>query len=200
MLDAFVVQERSEIIVRAKRRVLGRTGPRPDLPDGIPDFLDQLVAALRRARSTATPDHAKIRESAHKQGVDLLRVGLTIEEVVHEYGDVCQTITELAIERKVAVPTPEFRIMNLCLDDAIAEAVTEFAGRRERSLKTAGTEAFGGIAHELRNLLATARSSFDIIRGGHVAPGGSTGRVLDRALTELDALVERSLEAGPTAN
>lgn len=198
MLDAFVVQERREIILRAKRRVIARTGPRPDLPDGIPVFLDQLVAALRREDHAATPDHANIRASAQKQGDDLLRSGVTIEEVVHEYGDVCQTITELAIEREVAVPTPEFRIMNLCLDDAIAEAVTEFAGHRERSPKIGATEALGGSAHELRNLLATARSSFEIIRSGHVAPGGSTGKVLDRALTELDALVERALAAGPS--
>ncbi len=196
MLDSFVMEQRGEIISRAKRRVTTRTGTKSELADGIPAFLDQLVAALRVADASENPDHAKIRASAHKHGADLFRMGRTIEEVVHEYGDVCQTITELAIERSVPVPTPEFRIMNLCLDDAIAEAVTEFAVRRDGSPKTADAEALDG--DELRNLVSTARTAFAIIKAGHVAPAGATGVVLDRSLQALVDLVERAFPAAAT--
>jgi hypothetical protein len=46
---------------------------------------------------------------------------------VHEYGDVCQTITELAIEMDAPISTTDFRMMSRCLDAAIAAAVTEYA-------------------------------------------------------------------------
>jgi hypothetical protein len=193
MLDKFIIAERREILSRTKSRVVLRTGSKPDLPDGIPAFLDQLVTALRLADSTDTIDHDRIRESAGKHGDALLRMGFSVEEVVHEYGDVCQTITELAIEREVRVPTAEFRVMNLCLDDAIAEAVTEFAARRELANANPGTEALGKLAHELRHLLATVKTSFDIIKRGQVAPGGSTGKLLERSLLALGALIERAI-------
>ncbi|MEO8703035.1 MAG: hypothetical protein ABI867_23520 [Kofleriaceae bacterium] len=198
MLDTFVMTERSEIISRAKARVIARTGPQPQGSDGIPAFLDQLVNALRLADSTSKPDHAEIRASAKKHGDELLRLGLTIEEVVHEYGDVCQTITELVIERAAVISTAEFRVMNLCLDDAIASAVTEFSGHRERTTKDPGTEPLGKVAHDLRNLMSTARTAFEIIKRGQVAPGGSTGVVLDQSLLALSELIERALAVPPT--
>jgi len=200
MLDAFVVTERSEIISRSKARVVARSGPTPQLPNGIPAFLDQLVDALRLADSTSEVDHVEIRASAHKHGDELLGRGLTIEEVVHEYGDVCQTITELVIERAVVMPTADFRVMNLCLDDAIAAAVTEFASHRERTINNPGTEALGKLAHDLRNLISTARSAFDIIRRGQVAAGGATAGILDQSLRALSELIERALVDVPPAN
>jgi len=197
MLDKFIIAERDEIISRTKARVVQRTGPKPDLPDGIPAFLDQLVTALRLADATDKIDHERIRESAGKHGDALLRMGLNLDEVVHEYGNVCQTVTELAIEREVRVPTAEFRVMNLCLDDAIAAAVTEFAGHRDQANANTSTESLGRLAHELRHLLATAKSSFDIIKRGNVAPGGSTGMVLERSLLALGVLIERAVAEAP---
>ena len=50
-----------------------------------------------------------------------------MSQVVHDYGDVCQAITELALERKAPITVKEFHTLNRCLDTAIAEAVTEHA-------------------------------------------------------------------------
>jgi hypothetical protein len=198
MLDKFIIAERREIVERTKARVAHRTGPKPDLPDGIPAFLDQLVTALRLADSTDKIDHEQIRRSAARHGSALLRMGLNVEEVVHEYGDVCQTITELAIEREMRVPTAEFRVMNLCLDDAIAEAVTEFTAHRDLASANLGTEALGKLAHELRHRLVTARTSFDIIKRGQVPPSGSTGMVLERSLVAMEALIEHAVVDVPS--
>ncbi|MEO7731552.1 MAG: hypothetical protein ABIY55_11305 [Kofleriaceae bacterium] len=193
MLDNFVVEHRSEIISRTKARATIRTGPMPDLPKGIPAFLDQLVTALRLADATDKIDHDQIRKSAAKQGDTLYDMGLSVDEVVHQYGDVCQIVTELAIAKEVRVPTAEFRVMNLCLDDAIAEAVTKFAGHRQRSTRPSSGEGLGKLVHEMRTLLGTARTSLDMIQSGRVGTNGSTARVLDRALQSLRDLVERGL-------
>jgi len=196
MLEAFILENRETIIGRSRARVAARPIPKPtdvELRNGIPVFLDQLGAALRRARSTSNVDHQQIRESAGRHGLDLLEMGLSIAQVVHDYGDVCQSITELAIELERPLSSGDFQILNLCLDDAIAEAVTHFAAGRESTISARGTERLGMLAHELRNRLNTAMLAFQSIREGRVPANGSTGAVLSRSLVGLRDLIDRSL-------
>jgi signal transduction histidine kinase len=196
MLDAFVIANRDEIIARARARVASRTTPIAtdvELANGIPMFLDQLGDALRLARSSILIDHEKLTRSAGQHGHDLLRMGLTVGQVVQDYGDVCQTITELAVEQKFSISAEQFKTLNLCIDDAIAGAVTEYARHRESAIENHGIERLGALAHEMRNLLAAATLSFETLQTGLVAPGGSTGRVLGRSLTGMADLIDRSL-------
>jgi signal transduction histidine kinase len=196
MLDAFILSNRASVIARAKLRVASRasaTSSAVGAASGIPIFLDQLCDALRRAKSTDVVDHRQIGETAGQHGLDLLRVGLTIGQVVHDYGDVCQTITELVVEQDASISAEEFRTLNLCLDDAIAEAVTAYAGQREHAVADLGTERLGVLAHELRGSLNTAMLSFESIQSGRVAAGGSTGVVHARSLLALRELIDRSL-------
>src|SRR5436305_1625447 len=60
-------------------------------------------------------------------GRDLLGLGFTVSQVVHDYGDICQASTELAVDQNAPITTIEFHILNRCLDTAIADAVTEHA-------------------------------------------------------------------------
>jgi signal transduction histidine kinase len=196
VLDDFIRTNRDAIIACAKARVASRTSPKPsdtELANGIPVFLDQLGDALRLAKSSDVIAHDHITESAGRHGSDLLRMGLTIGQVVHDYGDVCQSITDLAVRQDVAIPGQEFKTLNLCLDDAIAGAVTQFAGQREHAIADQGTERLGILAHELRNLLNTATLTFESIKSGRVAAGGSTGMVHARSLMGLSDLIDRSL-------
>ena len=66
-------------------------------------------------------------------GHELLLQGFTVSQVVHDYGDVCQAITELAVEMNAPISTDDFRMLNKCLDDAIAGAVTEFGREQNQS-------------------------------------------------------------------
>lgn len=50
------------------------------------------------------------------------------------------------------------KTLNLCLDNAIAGAVTEFSRQREEALRDGEAEQLGYLTHELRNLLSTAIS------------------------------------------
>jgi signal transduction histidine kinase len=113
--------------------------------------------------------------------------------VVHDYGAICQIVTDLAVERKAPVRAEEFRTLNLCLDDAIAGAVEEYGRQSEESIRDENTERLGVLAHEMRNLLSTAILAFESINSGVVALNGSTGRVLGRSLLGLRHLVDRSL-------
>ncbi len=70
-------------------------------------------------------------------GAELLALGYSVDQVVHGYGDVCQAITALAVEREYEISTDDFRILNRCLDDAIADAVTSYGAARRMSARRA---------------------------------------------------------------
>jgi signal transduction histidine kinase len=127
--------------------------------------------------------------------------GFTVAQVVHDYGDVFQAVTELADEMKAPITVAEFHTFNRCLDDAIAQAVTEYEQRREQSINDAGTERLGNLAHELRNTLGAAMLSFQTLKTGSGGIGGSTAALLERSLRRLATLIDSSvalvrLEAG----
>src|SRR4029434_4010644 len=124
--------------------------------------------ALRLGLSSS-PEMAR---SAVLHGHDLLLQGFTVSQVVHDYGDICQAITELAVEANAPISTEDFRTLNRCLDDAIAGAVTEYGRERNQSTldgETArGSERLGFFAHELRNLVNTAIVAFEVLKTGNV--------------------------------
>jgi len=196
MLRDFLDEHREEILARARLRVAARNAPRAtevELTRGLPLFLDQLGEALRRSSSHETLDHGEIETSAGEHGRTLFAHGVTVAQVVHDYGDLCQVITGLAVDHKTALDADEFRTLNLCLDDAIAGAVTEYSRLRERTITDAGTERLGFLAHEMRNVANTSILTFGSIQKGTVAPGGSTGVVHARSLQRLISLIDRSL-------
>jgi signal transduction histidine kinase len=197
MLHEFLTFHRQEIIARTRVKVAARSAPRAtqaELEHGVPLFLEQLAETLRREQETsARPTNKEIAEGAIRHGAELRLAGFTVAQVVHDYGDVCQAVTELAIEMESPISADEFKTLNRCLDEAIAQAVTEFARQRERSLSDRGTERLGFFAHELRNLLGNAMLSFEVLKSGTVGIGGSTGAVLGRNLLALRDLIDRSL-------
>jgi signal transduction histidine kinase len=196
MLYEFIETHREEIIKRCRTKVASRSIPPPtatELEHGVPLFLDQLVDTLRSSRKMTT----EISKSAVLHGHELLLKGFTVSQVVHDYGDVCQSVTDLAMELDAPISTDDFRTLNRCLDDAIAGAVTEFGRGTKESTKEGeaarGNERLGFFAHELRNLLNTAILAFEVLKTGNVGVAGSTGKVLNRSLVAARALISRSL-------
>ena len=192
MLHEFIEVNRYEIIRRCRAKVARRSVPPPteaEIDHGVPVFLDQLQDQLRLGL-TSTPE---ISKTAILHGHDLLLQGFTVSQVVHDYGDVCQAITELAVELNAPISSDDFRTLNRCLDDAIAGAVTEF-GREQNQSNLEGEAARAGfLAHEVRNLVNTAIVAFEVLKTGNVGVAGSTGTVLHRSLMGLRALSGRSL-------
>jgi signal transduction histidine kinase len=195
-LHEFIQANRGQIIERcrvkaASRQLTALTGAA--MEHGVPVFLDQLESALRLGLATS-PD---ISVSASRHGHDLLHQGYSLSQVVHDYGDVCQAITELAVDAGAPISTGDFRVLNRCLDDAIAGAVTEYGRERNEAEvegeSARGNERLGFFAHEMRNLINTAIVAFEVLKTGNVGVAGSTGTVLHRSLTASRALIGRSL-------
>lgn len=197
MLSEFLAKHRETLIAKSRAKVASRAAPRAtanELTTGVPLFLDQLVATLRIEESTGgTASDHQIRLSAARHGKALQKIGFTAAQVIHDYGDVCQAITELADELDAPITADEFRTLNRCLDEAMAEAVSEFGRQRELSISDEETERLGFFAHELRNLLSNSMLAFEVLKGGTVGVSGSTGALLGRNLVRLRDLIDRSL-------
>lgn len=213
-MHEFLSTYRGELIVRCRRKVEGRPSPlvtATEIEHGIPLFLDQLIRTLRveqasqpspdslegEARGEKPPAHSELDNSAARHGRELMDRGFTIEQVVHDYGDLCQAITELAFEVKAPIGIAEFRTLNRCLDNGIAAAVTEFNCRRDFIAAEAQTQALneriGMFAHELRNFLNAATLALHAVKTGNLSVNGATAGVLDRCLAGMTNLVNRSL-------
>jgi signal transduction histidine kinase len=214
MLYNFLIANRLELIDRCRTKVAQRPQPiatERELEDGVPLFLAQLIKTLEieqtaqpmRSRKVSGPSGggkpvlSEIGETATRHGRELLEHGFTVEQVVHDYGDLCQAITDLAFELDLVIETDEFRTLNRCLDNAIANAVTEYSYQRDSMIADmhahAWNERLGFFAHELRNLIHTATLSLTAIKAGNVGVSGATAGVLERSLVGLRNLVDRSL-------
>lgn len=196
MLYEFIALNREQIIARTRERVGGRPWPSvstDELEHGVPLFLTQLSETLRlEATDTPFPADA-IGVSAARHGGDLLGLGFTVSQVVHDYGDICQAITELAAEQQAPITVEEFHTLNRSLDTAIAEAVTEHARITAHKQSSDEVERLGYAAHELRDILNGAILAFHVLKRGDVAINGSTGAVLGRSLMSLRGIIDRTL-------
>ena len=196
MLYEFVTTYRDAIIARARKKLTARPWPSAsvhELENGVPLFLTQLSETLQ-AESIGTPHTERaIGSTATRHGRDLMSLGFTVSQVVHDYGDICQAVTEIAIEQNAPVTTDEFKTLNRCLDTATAEAVTEHARITAESRSTEESERAGHVAHETRDLLNTAILAYHTLKRGSVGINGSTGAVLGRSLMGLCDLVDSTL-------
>jgi signal transduction histidine kinase len=193
MLHEFIDVYRDDIVARTRERVRGRPWPSVsshEIEYGVPLFLMQLSETLR-LEATVTPfSTGAIGSTATRHGAELLAVGFSVAQVVHDYGDICQAITEVAVERHAPISVEEFHTLNRCLDTAIAAAVTEHTRLAAEQRSLAEAERLGHAAHELRDLLNGAVLAFHTLKRGTVAINGSTSAVLGRSLTSLRDLVD----------
>jgi hypothetical protein len=208
MLHEFLTSNRTELVARCRNKVARGLSPTEiplALDHGVPLFLQQLVETLRfeqREPPGATvepepsPAATEIGRAATVHGAELLRLGYTVDQVVHDYGDVCQAVTELAGEHNARISTDEFRTLNRCLDNAIADAVTSFGHARQVLIDDQAEtlqQRLDYYALEHRWLVDIALQSYAVIKSGQVGATGATGTVLFQTLEELRSLADRTL-------
>jgi signal transduction histidine kinase len=215
MMSAFLSDNRVGLIERCRVKVGRRPGRQTtaeQLAHGIPIFLDQLERTLRAEEEGEDLESLKISGeaggeaselsemgvSATAHGRELLGLGFTIDQVVHDYGDLCQAITDLAVELEAPFGVPEFRTLNRCLDNAIAGAVAEFSMLRDADLARTQSDAFnermGLLVHELRNALLTASLAVAALEQSQLSVSGATGGVLKRSIASMKRLIGAAMD------
>ena len=214
MMHDFLSNNYDELTSRCRDKVAlrpSRNATTDQLQNGVPMFLNQLIRTLQIEQTSSPMDSRKISGpsgggsavsemgvTAIQHGRELLKLGFTVDQVVHDYGDLCQAITDLAHERDAPFLIDEFRTLNRCLDNAIADAVTEFSYQRDAVISddksAAENTRLGFFAHELRNHLSTATLAFSAAKTGNLNLSGATGTVLERSLDKLRDLITHTLE------
>ena len=214
-MHAFLNNNRADLIARCKAKVAARpkrAASEGQLLNGIPMFLDQLIRTLQAEEAGEHGESlgisgasggdglalSEIGVSAAAHGASLLGLGYAVDQVVHDYGDLCQAITDMAFERDAPFSVDEFRTLNRCLDNAIADAVMEFTTQRDARVLTSHTneakERVGFLVHELRNALSTANVAVSAMEYGNLNVAGATGSVLKRSLASLGLLINRAVD------
>jgi len=196
MLHEFIAANREVIVARTREYIRDRPWPSVapgELEHGVPLFLTQLSETLRLEGTSVPFPRDAIGATAARHGAELLRLGFSVSQVVHDYGDICQAITALALQQNAPITVEEFHTLNRCLDTAIAEAVTEHARVTSQTRSADEVERLGHAAHELRDILNTAVLGFQMLKGGAVSINGSTGAVLGRSLMSLGEVIDRTL-------
>jgi signal transduction histidine kinase len=215
IMHNFLANNRNELIARCKAKVAQRprrAATEEQLKNGIPLFLEQLRRTLVAEDGGEAGESLKISggsggkaQSLSEMGVtaaahgkQLLELGFSVDQVVHDYGDLCQAITDLAVERDAPFNVDEFRTLNRCLDNAIADAVTEFSLQRDaniaRQQSAQENERLGFLVHELRNSVGTATLAVRALELGNLPIAGATGSVLKRSLSALATLIDHTLD------
>jgi hypothetical protein len=213
MLHTFLTANRDELIRRCRSKVAQRNSPpvtSSELKYGVPLFLQQLVEALRCEQADSAAGHAVMSgpwsktpvalessRTAAMHGEELATKGYSVDQVVHGYGDICQSITELATQMRAPITVEEFHTLNRLLDDAIADAVSSHGRHHDHSADIPGDpalhERMGSLADEQRKLLDTALKALEALKAGNIGLMGATGTVLEESLMKLRDLVDRSL-------
>lgn len=218
MLHEFLSSNREELIRRCRAKVGKRAAPpvtELELEHGVPLFLEQIVEALRWEQQKPSNDDglldsprstaASVENSrtAALHGKELLDEGYTVDQVVRDYGDICQAITELAAEKAAPVALDEFRTFNHLLDNAIADAVSSFGRHRDEAISIKGDqdqrEWRGTLGDEQRRLLGTVEKAFAALKVGNIGLRGATGALLEASLRKLRDLIDGSLPTETTA-
>lgn len=219
----FLKENQFEILKMTETKTLELAGIRPSsdlLKQGLPVFYQQLIKVLTLEKQTVDhsskakekraiaadkaneqemahaegrPDEAAVSKEAGLHGEEYMRLGYTLSHVVHAYGSMCQSITELATKKKAPISADEFHDLNRTLDIAIAGAVTGFQQHQDTEDTKREIEHIGFLAHEMRNALMSVYVSLEMIKKGTVGFNGSTGQVLDKNLRRIQDLVDRSL-------
>jgi hypothetical protein len=226
MLKDFLQQNEAGILALTEKKTLELAGDHPSsdlLKRGLPSFYGQIIQVLDAADSAAVPPakdlraiakaadrgdesamaiaagqprEAELARSAGLHGVEMLRLGYTLSHVVHAYGAMCQAITETANEKNASIDASEFHVLNLCLDIAIAGAVTDYQSRKD--LEGPGLEG-RRVAKEMRGTLVRVKAAVEAIQEGIVGTEGNTSRTLASSFAQLESLIDQSLVADDAA-
>ncbi len=203
MLEELLTTHRLDLIKRCGANAAARnessTADADLFQHGVPLFLDQLVDTLRNERQAGHDEpresdralaSAAIGRAAALHGADLLLQGYDIEQVVREYGDVCQAVTAVAVECDAAISANDFRTLNRCLDDAIADAVHAFADAEHQGAgdrRESTNDPFHAFLEEHRRLIDIALRAHAAILTGQVGIAGATGNLLNKTLLQMQS-------------
>lgn len=170
----------------------------PAVNNHIPEFLDQLVSALQSKSDQAIPK-ALAEGSPPAHGLQRLREGFDLQEVVAEYNILRNAIHDLAENNGLSLQGEPFHIINRLLDQAIGLAVQKYATQRALDLQRQREEYLAFAAHDLRTPLNAIAVTARVLELTYRQPStqAETAQMLEilgRNVQHLQKLIEKIIE------
>ncbi len=201
-LAALITLERDRLLSQWRQQLRELASARdldtPTLNDHIPQFLEELAAALL-SRSDETIREALCEGSPPAHGSQRFEDGFDIVEVVAEYAILRGCIHDLADSNGLTLQGKPFHIINHVLDGAIGLAVKTFASQRALEVQRRREEYLAFVAHDLRTplsaiSLATAVLELKLPELGATPANSQMLKTLRRNVQHLEILIGKVLE------
>lgn len=124
----------------------------PTLNDHIPDLLEELACELEACSEGSMIEGLKENPVTH--GLDRLRLGFDVEEVVGEYNALRGVIQDLIERHDLRLRGAVNRTINRVIDVSIGLAVKTYAAQKALEIQQRREEHLTFVAHDLRSPLA----------------------------------------------
>lgn len=125
----------------------------PTLNDHIPDLLEELAYELEDSSDESMIGELKKNSVIH--GLDRLRLGFDVEEVVAEYNALRGVIQDLIESHGLRLRGSVNRTINRVIDKSIGLAVKTYAAQKALEVQQRREEHLAFVAHDLRSPLAS---------------------------------------------
>lgn len=204
-LHEVLSSRRDAVLRRWKDLVRGTLAPesmpQTELIDHLPQFVDEIVVALREEAAPSSTNPVAQTMIAAGHGAQRLRLGFSLDSVVREYGSLREAIVEIGRAGGAEITYRELQVLFDCIISGIAHAVTEYTRQRDAELLRHANEHFAFIAHELRNPLSAATMAFEQLkRKGQLPAEGRAVGALERALVRTNDLIDQTLQIARVAS
>ncbi|HEX8151337.1 MAG TPA: sensor histidine kinase [Pyrinomonadaceae bacterium] len=155
-LAALIRQERDTLLARWRDEVrqlaVAHGLDVPTLNDHIPDLLEELADELAAHVDESMVGELKKNSVIH--GLDRLRLGFDVEEVVAEYNALRGVIQDLIERHNLSLRGPVNRTINRVIDMSIGLAVKTYAAQKALEIQQRREEHLAFVAHDLRSPLS----------------------------------------------
>jgi two-component system phosphate regulon sensor histidine kinase PhoR len=155
-LAGLIRRERDSLLAAWRQEVrqlpVAHTLDVPTLNNHIPDLLEELADELEAHVDESMVGELKKNSVVH--GLDRLRLGFDVEEVVAEYNALRGVIQDLIERHDLRLGGPVNRTINRVIDMSIGLAVKTYAAQKALEIQQRREEHLAFVAHDLRSPLS----------------------------------------------
>ena len=196
LLLATLIRQESESVLRnwrvlVRQMNIARHLDVPTLNDHIPDLLEELAQSLEGVSSDSMIE--ELRDNPVEHGLDRLKLGFDVEEVVGEYNALREVLHELLEANHISLEGSVNRRINRVIDKSIGLAVKTYATQRALEAQQRRQEYISFVAHDLRTPLSAISMATQLLQQHFGSEGGSEAQFLFDTLhrngARLNALV-----------
>jgi two-component system phosphate regulon sensor histidine kinase PhoR len=157
----------------------------PSLDDHVRMVVDELVVALQKKEAEPMLK-MKSAEGPVIHGLQRLRQGFNLTEVVAEYNALREALQEAAESNRISIAGGEYAIVNRVLDKAVAVAVQTYTEQKTLEIQQRREEHLSFVVHDLRTPLAA------IATAANVLDQALPNEVKDARVSRLMGIVHRN--------